>query len=153
MLSSRAREEGFNKLALGHNLDDAVETFFMNLFRAGRAKSFQPKFFQDRTNIEVIRPLIYSRETAIVAEAERLELPILKSVCPYAGRTERQFTKEMLADVKSRVPDLFANVVNALKNLNSADRWTESQKVERRSPKNSQEANEDQAATKQASAH
>ena len=123
MLSSRAREDGFNKLALGHNLDDAVETFFMNLFRTGRAKSFQPSFFQDRTNVEVVRPLIYVRETAIVAEARRLALPVLVSNCPYAGKTERQRTKEMLAEMKKQIPDLFSNVVNALKNLDSSDRW------------------------------
>ena len=123
ILNSRAREDGFNKLALGHNLDDAVETFFMNLFRGGRARSFQPKFFQDRTGIEVIRPLIYARETSIVAEARRLELPILLGACPYAGKTERQRTKEMLNEMNARVPDIFANVANALKTLDASDRW------------------------------
>jgi tRNA(Ile)-lysidine synthase TilS/MesJ len=123
ILNSRAREDGFNKLALGHNLDDAVETFFMNLFRAGRAKSFQPKFLQDRTGIEVIRPLIYARETSIVAEARRLELPILLGACPYAGKTERQRTKEMLNEINARVPDIFASVANALKTLDASDRW------------------------------
>jgi tRNA(Ile)-lysidine synthase TilS/MesJ len=123
MLSSRAREDGFNKLALGHNLDDAVETFFMNLFRAGRARSFQPKFLQDRTGVEVIRPLVYARETSIVAEAHRLNLPILLGACPYAGKTERQRTKEMLVEMKARFPDIFANVANALKTLNASDRW------------------------------
>jgi tRNA(Ile)-lysidine synthase TilS/MesJ len=123
MLSSRAREGGFNKLALGHNLDDAVETFFMNILRAGRAKSFQPKFFQDRTGVEVIRPLIYSRETAILGEAGRLELPVLVGACPYAGKTERQRTKETLSGLKALYPDIFANVVNALKKIDPSDRW------------------------------
>ena len=123
ILNSCVRERGFNKLALGHNLDDAVETFFMNLFRAGRAKSFQPKFLQDRTGVEVIRPLIYARETSIVAEARRLELPILLGACPYAGKTERQRVKEMLAEMKTRVPDIFGNVANALKTLDDSDRW------------------------------
>ncbi|MDR2179463.1 MAG: tRNA 2-thiocytidine biosynthesis protein TtcA [Synergistaceae bacterium] len=131
MLNSRARDQGFNKLALGHNLDDAVETFFMNLFRAGRARSFQPRFLQDRTGIEVIRPLVYARETSIVAEARRLELPILLGACPYAGRTERQRTKEMLVEMKERVPDIFANVANALKNLDASDRWRVTEKPDR----------------------
>jgi len=126
ILSSRAREDGFNKLALGHSLDDAVETFFMNIFRTGRARSFQPKFLQDRTNVEVIRPLIYTSETAIVNEACRLELPILTGACPYAGKTERQHTKEILAGLKAIYPDLYSNVVNALKNIDSSDRWRES---------------------------
>jgi tRNA(Ile)-lysidine synthase TilS/MesJ len=123
MLSSHAKENGFNKLALGHNLDDAVETFFMNLFRTGRARSFQPRFLQDRTNVEVIRPLVYTQETAIVAEARRLELPILVTTCPYAGKTERQRTKEMLANLRERFPDLFASVLNALKTLDASAQW------------------------------
>jgi len=126
ILSTRAQESGFNKVALGHNLDDAVETFFMNIFRTGRARSFQPKFLQDRTNVEVIRPLIYTSETSVMNEARRLELPILTGACPYAGKTERQRTKEILTGLKAIYPDLYSNVVNALKNINSTDRWRES---------------------------
>jgi len=124
MLSSRAREEGFNKAALGHSLDDAVETFFMNIFRTGRAKSFQPRLRQDRSGIEVIRPLVYTGEASIADEARRLELPVLPSTCPYAGKTERQRTKEMLAGLKARFPDLSSNVVHALKTIDSSDRWS-----------------------------
>ena len=139
MLSTRAQEFGFNKLALGHNLDDAVETFFMNLFRAGRAKSFQPKFYQDRTGIEVIRPLVYAREAGIAAEAQRLELPILLSSCPYAGKTERQRTKDLLADMKKQIPDLFGNTLNALKTLSSSDSWLFEKKKEKKEKKERQE--------------
>jgi tRNA(Ile)-lysidine synthase TilS/MesJ len=123
ILSTRAQENGFNKLALGHSLDDAAETFFMNLLRAGRARSFQPKFFQDRTGVEVIRPLIYTRESAVIAEAHRLELPILATNCPYAGKTERQRVKETLTGMAALYPDLYGNVLNALKTLSSSDRW------------------------------
>ena len=122
-LNSQARESGFNKLALGHNLDDAVETFFMNLFHTGRAKSFQPKFLQDRTNIEVIRPLVYAAEATVLAEARRLELPVLASTCPYAGKTERQHVKETLAALKTCYPDLFPNTLTAFTTLSSSDRW------------------------------
>ena len=125
ILSSYARENGFNKVALGHNMDDAVETFFMNIFRAGRAKSFKPKLWQDRTNVEIIRPLIYTSENSIIDEARRLELPILPSTCPYAGKTERQRTKKMLADLKTKIPELFSNVIHALKTIDSSDRWIE----------------------------
>jgi tRNA(Ile)-lysidine synthase TilS/MesJ len=123
ILSSHAKENGFNKLALGHSLDDAVETFFMNLLRAGRARSFQPKFFQDRTGVEVIRPLVYTRESAVIAESRRLELPVLATNCPYAGKTERQRIKETLTGMETLYPDLHSGVLNALKRLSSSDRW------------------------------
>ena len=71
-LSAWAAENGFNKLALGHSLDDAVETFFLNLLHAGRARSFQPVAYMSRTGVTVIRPLALSTEAAIIDEARRL---------------------------------------------------------------------------------
>lgn len=123
LLSSWARDNGFNRLALGHSLDDAVETFFLNLLRAGRARSFQPIAHMTRTDVTVIRPLIASPEAAIVDEVRRLELPVLETVCPFAGGTERQRVKDLLNELRRDVPDLFANVINALENLSDADRW------------------------------
>ena len=124
VLSTRARDGSFNKVALGHNMDDAVETFFMNIFRSGRAKSFQPRFWQDRSNVQVIRPLVYTSEASIIDEVRRLELPVLATVCPFAGKTERQRTKEILSSLKAWYPDLFSNVVGALKKIDSSDRWS-----------------------------
>ncbi|MBR2208063.1 MAG: tRNA 2-thiocytidine biosynthesis protein TtcA [Synergistaceae bacterium] len=123
IISSWASQNCFNKLALGHSLDDAVETFFMNLLHAGRAKSFQPVAFMSRTNIKVIRPLIFATEAAIIDEAKRLELPIVKSPCPFAGHTERQRTREFIADLRKKIPDLYAKVTNALENLSDQDSW------------------------------
>ena len=123
IISSWASQNGFNKLALGHSLDDAVETFFMNLLHAGRAKSFQPVAYMSRTNIKVIRPLIFATEAAIIDEAKRLELPIVKSPCPFAGHTERQWTREFIADLRKKIPDIYSKVINALENLSEQDGW------------------------------
>ncbi|NLL36894.1 MAG: tRNA 2-thiocytidine biosynthesis protein TtcA [Fretibacterium sp.] len=124
LLSSFARDEGYNKLALGHNLDDAVETFFMNLLRAGRARSFLPKLFQTRTGVTVIRPLSQASAAAVRDEAERLALPILFTICPHAGRTERQRVRAMLEELHLAFPNLKSQVMNALRSLSSSDRWT-----------------------------
>lgn len=123
IISSWASQNSFNKLALGHSLDDAVETFFMNLMHAGRAKSFQPVAYMSRTNIKVIRPLVLSTEAAIIDEAKRLELPIVKSPCPFAGYTERQRTREFVSELKLKIPDLYSKVINALENLSEQDGW------------------------------
>ena len=123
ILSGYAEKNNFNVLALGHNLDDAVETAYMNLFRAGRFKSFKPKFYQDRTNLWLIRPLIYVRESKVISEAARLELPVQQSVCGYSGNTERQKIKEFLKTMSSPVPDIHSNTLNALKNLSDNDKW------------------------------
>ena len=117
LLASWASEKGFNKLALGHTLDDAIETFFMNLLQTGRAKSFQPVAYMSRTGVTVIRPLVLSTEAAIIDEVKRLELPIIPSACPYAGHTNRQWTREFVADLRGRVPDLYAKILNALREI------------------------------------
>ena len=123
ILSTWAADNNFNKLALGHSLDDAVETFFLNLFHTGRAKSFKPVAHMSRTNIHVIRPLILSSESAIIDEAQRLELPIIASACPFAGHTQRQRTREFIADLRNRIPDLYGKVIHALENLSDNDSW------------------------------
>ena len=123
ILSSWAAQNGFNKLALGHSLDDAAETFFMNLLHAGRAKSFQPVSLMSRTGITVIRPLVLSTEAAIIDEAQRLALPVIASACPFAGHTERQRIREFIADLRGKVPDLYAKIVNALENLSDSESW------------------------------
>ena len=123
IISSWAKDNGFNKLALGHSLDDAVETFFMNLLHTGRAKSFQPAAYMSRTNITVIRPLVLATEAAIIDEVKRLELPVIKSPCPFAGRTERQRTREFISDLRKKIPDLYTKIINALENLSDLESW------------------------------
>ena len=123
ILSSWASQNGFNKLALGHSLDDAAETFFMNLLNTGRAKSFQPTAHMSRTNITVIRPLVLATEAAIIDEAKRLNLPVIASSCPFAGHTERQRIREYIAELRKNVPDLYAKIVHALENLSDSESW------------------------------
>ena len=123
VLSGFAKKNNFNTLALGHNLDDAVETAYMNLFRAGRFKSFKPRFYQDRTDLWLIRPLVYTRESKIISETTRLGLPVQENFCPYAGETERQRIKELLKKLDESVPDIHSNTLNALKKLTENDKW------------------------------
>ena len=123
ILSSWAAQNGFTKLALGHSLDDAVETFFMNLLHTGRAQSFHPTAHMSRTGITVIRPLVLSTEAAIIDEAKRLSLPIIPTSCPFAGHTERQRIRDYITELRVKVPDLYAKIVHALENLSDSESW------------------------------
>ena len=115
ILSSFASSHGFNKLALGHTIDDAVETFFLNLFHTGRSQSFYPAAFMSRANIHVIRPLVLSSEAMIIDEVKRLELPVIESTCPFAGHTHRDNIREIVSNLrKNYVPDLYAKIIHAL---------------------------------------
>jgi len=65
ILNSVAIREGCNKIALGHNEDDVIETFLMNLFLTGSFSTFGPSTYMDRSKITVIRPIIMVPEKEI----------------------------------------------------------------------------------------
>lgn len=97
-LHDAAVANGCNKLALGHNFNDVVETFVMNLTIEGRLGCFSPKSYLSRKNIMLIRPLVFAPKKDIRSAARRNELPIVKSKCPADGATTRQRIKLELAE-------------------------------------------------------
>lgn len=99
-LHNTAFELGCNRVALGHNYDDTIETFIMNLFNEGRIGCFSPVTCLDDKNMHVIRPLVLSPEKEIKRCAVRNNLPIVKSPCPADGHTNRQKTKDFLSQME-----------------------------------------------------
>ncbi len=97
-LHDAAKEAGCNKIALGHNYDDAVETFVMNLFNEGRLGCFAPKSYLSRKDITMIRPLVFAPEKEVRNAAKRSGLEVVKSKCPADGHTSREETKLFLAE-------------------------------------------------------
>ncbi len=97
-LHDAAKELGCNKVALGHHLDDAIETFYMNLFTEGRIGCFSPKSYLSRKDLHLIRPLVFAQEHEIVSAIRRQNPPIIKSTCPVDGTTNRQSTKEFVTE-------------------------------------------------------
>lgn len=114
ILHNMAKEAGCNKLALGHHFDDAVQTFFMNLLYGGKLACFSPKTYLSRKGLWMIRPLIFTEETAIRSAARRNSLPVVKSACPADGVTSRQDTAALLAGLERQFPDLRAKVMGAM---------------------------------------
>ena len=93
-----AVENGYNKIALGHHFDDAVETFVMNLFNEGRLGCFSPKSYLSRKQLTMIRPMVFAPEKEVRKAAVHAGLPIVKSRCPADGATSRQSVKEFLTE-------------------------------------------------------
>ncbi len=121
-LYSAAEKYGCNKLALGHHLDDAAESFFMNLTYNGQMRSLAPKYRADN-GVIVIRPLIQMRERQLAAAAVENQMPTIgDEMCP-SMRFDikmphaRATMKEMLADMESRYPDFFVSINAAFKNI------------------------------------
>jgi tRNA(Ile)-lysidine synthase TilS/MesJ len=127
ILSSFSREKGVTTLCLGHHLDDVVETALMNLFFSGRFSSFSPLTWQDRTELRVIRPLVFLEESRISAEAERLCLPVVDFQCPFSSRSMRAWVKAEVSRMSTTAPNLRYNVLRALRGENrQSSVWTSS---------------------------
>ncbi|WP_204488044.1 tRNA 2-thiocytidine biosynthesis TtcA family protein [Caldicoprobacter guelmensis] len=118
-----ALELGCKKVALGHNLDDTIETFFLSLFYEGRFNTFSPVTYLDRKGITVIRPLIYAPEPEVIGAAKRHNLPIVQSPCPAAGHTQRQEMKKLVRSLAKTFPDIRMRFLTALKNKHNRNLW------------------------------
>jgi tRNA 2-thiocytidine biosynthesis protein TtcA len=123
-LYTKAQELGFNKIALGHHLDDAVETFFMGLFYNGIMKSMPPKY-KAYNGIEVIRPLIKVREKWIEYMAKKNNFPIIDGENSCLALVEggektpyvRKRIKEWLRGVEEEIPHLFQRLESGFENI------------------------------------
>ena len=128
-LTALAEELGCNKLALGHHVDDALETFVMNLMLEGRLYCFSPvtdmsipdegisdtaAAAQQNRAITVIRPLVYAREWEIRKAAEMSELPVVKMACPNDGVSSRQWAKEWLEEQEKQNPGVRQRIFGAM---------------------------------------
>ncbi len=92
-----AKQQGYNKIALGHHRDDMIETLFLNMFHGGKLKSMPAKLLSDDGQNIVIRPLAYCREKDITRYADLYALPIIPcNLCGSQDNLQRQVIKEML---------------------------------------------------------
>ena len=109
-----AKEAGCNKVALGHHQDDAAETVLMNLLSGATIGCFSPKSYLDRSDITLIRPMIFLTEQEIAAFVQREGLPIVKSRCPVDGVTHRQSAKELIGQLSETYGDVSHKITEAL---------------------------------------
>ena len=114
-LNDMAEQLGCNKIALGHNKDDVVETFFMSLLYEGRLNCFAPVSFLDRKKLYSIRPLMYVPEWECRSFVNKSDIHIVKNPCLADGNTKRQETKELLAELSLRYDNLQEKVFGAIK--------------------------------------
>ena len=107
---------GCNKLALGHHMDDALETFVMNLTIEGRIGCFQPVSYLSRRDLTMIRPMVYVPERDVRRAVKSQALPFAKNSCPIDGKTERQKVKEFLQMLEKARPGIKNRMYSAMRN-------------------------------------
>jgi len=117
-LYAYAKENGFTKIALGHHLDDVVETFFLNLLYGGALKAMPPKLKSDDGDNVVIRPLAYCRESDLEKLAATRDYPIIPcNLCGSQPNLQRQVIKQMLTEWDKRQPGRTETIFKALTNV------------------------------------
>jgi tRNA 2-thiocytidine biosynthesis protein TtcA len=104
-----AMEHHFNKIALGHHLDDIIETFFMNLTAKGELSSMPILLVYRKYPVSLIRPLAYLEEREVIACAA--EKDILKAVCtcPFGLHSKRRDIRARIADFIGDAPGIAAD--------------------------------------------
>lgn len=119
VLYTSAQRFNCNKLALGHHLDDFVETLLLNQFFVGSLKAMAASMLADNGEITVIRPLVYVEERDIAAFARNEGYPVVCCRCPVCGGADlqRKRMKELLATLERENPHVKRSMLKALSNV------------------------------------
>lgn len=115
-LNDTAKKFGCNKVAYAHHKDDMIETMMLSLIFEGRFHSFSPKTYLDRTELTVIRPMMYLSEADVIGFKNKMNLQVVKNPCPVDGHTKRQYAKDLLRQLNLDHPGtkdrMFTAIIN-----------------------------------------
>ncbi|MDA1073344.1 MAG: tRNA 2-thiocytidine(32) synthetase TtcA [Proteobacteria bacterium] len=121
ILYNHAHAIGANKIALGHHLDDVVETLFLNMFYGGRLKSMPPKLKSDDGRNVVIRPLYHCREKDLEEYAGLRGYPIIPcNLCGSQENLQRQVIKQMLKGWDQQQPGVVETIARSIQNVSTS---------------------------------
>lgn len=98
-LSRYARANGFNKLALGHHMDDILETLFMNMMKKGEFATMPPVMGYDNYPLTVIRPLALCEERQVIACAGELGFVSHTCSCDFNLGGARKTTRKLIENL------------------------------------------------------
>lgn len=116
-LFDTAKELGCTKIALGHHLDDTVETLLLNMFYQGAMGTMPPKLKMNKFDMTIIRPM------SLIAESELKQLEKLRNYpkqiknCPYEKESSRQKIKKIISEVEQWYPTVRQSIWAAMENI------------------------------------
>ncbi|MDX1359104.1 MAG: tRNA 2-thiocytidine biosynthesis TtcA family protein [Clostridia bacterium] len=114
-LNNAAKAAGCNKVALGHNKDDVIETFLMSQFFEGRLNTFSPTTYLSRKDLTVIRPLSYSYDKDVRYYRNIHSLPTVDNPCPASGKTGREEIREYIKSMSRKNNHFRPNLFGVIK--------------------------------------
>jgi len=120
------KEQGCNKIALGHHKNDVIETTLLNMFYNGSFKTMLPKAKSENyENMSLIRPMVYIEEKSIVNFIKHINLEPIKCACPLYemcdnedNSSKRKFIKELIKKLKINNPNIEDNIFQSANNVN-----------------------------------
>lgn len=116
-LFTLAQELGCNKIALGHNMDDFIETMLMNITFQGTFSAMAPVMTMDKFPISIIRPLCLVNENNVEEYATESRFPPQIKNCPYENDSNRKAMKDLLAHLENLNPEARYNLWGAMSNI------------------------------------
>ena len=122
-LNDAMKAIGCNKVAYAHHKDDVVETMMMSLIYEGRLHTFRPVTYLDRTDITVIRPLVYMNEADVIGFVNKYKVPVVKSPCPADGHTKREYIKNLVQKINLESPGVKGRIFTAIQR-GKLDGWS-----------------------------
>ena len=121
-LNTKIKEMGCNKVAYAHHSDDLIETMMLSLLYEGRFHTFAPVTYLDRSNLTVLRPLMYCSEIEVIAFTRKYRLPVSKNLCPLDGYTKREEMKQLIQQLEEHNRGTKKRLFHALETGN-IDGW------------------------------
>lgn len=126
-LYSMARENGCNKIALGHHYDDVIETILMGMLYGAQAQTMMPKLHSTNfEGMELIRPMYLIREDDVISWRDRNNLTFLRCACRFTEMTEnedveqsskRKEVKMLIKELGSSIPEVAENIFKSVDNV------------------------------------
>jgi tRNA 2-thiocytidine biosynthesis protein TtcA len=111
---SFAKDNGFNKVALGHHKDDIIQTYLMSILYNGETKTMPPKLLTNDKKHIVIRPLAYCQEKDIAVYAKERDYPIIPcNLCGSQDNLSRQKVKKWIAELTADNSKIPSNILHA----------------------------------------
>lgn len=125
-LYKKAQELGCNKIALGHHLNDVIETILLSMFYGSEIKTMMPKLHSENfEGLELIRPLYLVKEEHIINWAKYNNLDFLNCACKFTEKNEnydnsskRKEIKELIKELKKTNNNIEDNIFKSVDNIN-----------------------------------
>ena len=116
ILNSVAKEHGCNKIALGHHMDDIINTAMLNLYFQGSFSTMPVKLKMRKMPLTIIRPLALEAEMDLQKYAKQRGYARQLKVCPYNDCSKRTVVKKLFEEIATTHPEARYSVWHALEN-------------------------------------